>query len=62
VAGGGAQVDDPVGVGHQGLVVLDDDDRLAGFHQAVEQAEEVLDSARCRQPIVVRKHRSTTNC
>jgi hypothetical protein len=43
VAGAGAQVDDPVGVGHDGLVVLDDDDGLAGVHQAVEEGEEVLD-------------------
>ncbi len=31
VAGAGTEVDDPVGVGHDGLVVLDDDDRLAGI-------------------------------
>src|SRR4051794_8095927 len=30
VAGAGAEVDDPVGVRHDRLVVLDDDDRLAG--------------------------------
>jgi hypothetical protein len=29
VAGAGAQVNDPVGVGPHGLVVLNDDDRLA---------------------------------
>ena len=40
--GAGTDVDDPVGVGHHGLVVLDDDDRLAGVDEAVEQAEEVL--------------------
>src|SRR5687767_10795460 len=43
VAGAGAEVDDPVGVGHDRLVVLDDDDRLAGVDEAVEQGEEVLD-------------------
>ena len=43
VAGAGAEVDDPVGVRHDRLVVLDDDDRLAGVDEAVEQAEQVLD-------------------
>jgi hypothetical protein len=36
VACAGAQVDDPVDVGHYGQVVLDDDDRLAGVDQPVE--------------------------
>jgi hypothetical protein len=36
VAGAGAEVDDPVGVRHDRLVVLDDDDRLAGADQSVE--------------------------
>jgi hypothetical protein len=43
VAGTGAEVDDPVGVRHDGQVVLDDDDRLAGVDEAVEQAEQPLD-------------------
>ena len=43
VAGAGAEVDDPVGVGHHRLVVLDDDDRLAGVDEPVEQAEQLLD-------------------
>src|SRR5687767_3448663 len=43
VAGAGAEVDDPVGVRHDRLVVLDDDDRLAGVHEPVEQAEQLLD-------------------
>jgi hypothetical protein len=43
VAGTGAEVDDPVGVGHDRLVVLDDEDRLAGVHEPVEQAEELGD-------------------
>ena len=43
VAGAGAEVDDPVGVGHDRLVVLDDDDRLAGVDEPVEQAEQLLD-------------------
>ena len=43
VAGAGAEVDDPVGVRHHGLVVLDHDDRLAGVDEAVEQAEQLLD-------------------
>src|SRR5664279_4132850 len=43
VAGAGAEVDDPVGVRHDRLVVLDDDDRLAAVHQPVEQGEHVVD-------------------
>src|SRR5690606_9173603 len=43
VAGAGTQVDDPVGVSHHGLVVLDDDHRLAGVHQPVEEPQELLD-------------------
>src|ERR1700724_2539752 len=43
VAGAGAEVDDPVGVRHDRLVVLDDDDRLAGVDEPVEQAEQMLD-------------------
>ena len=43
VAGAGAEVDDPVGVRHDRLVVRDDDDRLAGVDEAVEQAEQLLD-------------------
>ena len=43
VAGAGAEVDDPVGVRHDRLVVLDDDDRLARVDEPVEQAEQLLD-------------------
>src|ERR687893_1778480 len=43
VAGAGAEVDDPVGVRHDRLVVLDDDARLAGVDEPVEQAEQLLD-------------------
>src|ERR687897_3364528 len=43
VAGAGTEVDDPVGVRHDRLVVLDDDDRLAGVDEPVEQAEKLLD-------------------
>ena len=42
VAGAGTEVDDPVRVRHDHLVVLDDDDGLAGVHQPVEQGEQVL--------------------
>ncbi len=42
VAGAGAEVDDPVGVSHDGLVMFDDDDGLAGVDEAVEQPEELL--------------------
>ena len=43
VAGAGAEVDDPVRVRHDRLVVLDDDHRLAGVDEPVEQAEQLLD-------------------
>src|SRR5665647_3214719 len=43
VAGAGSEVDDPVGVRHARLVVRDDDDRLAGVDEPVEQAEQLLD-------------------
>src|SRR6266849_5962136 len=36
VAGAGAEVDEPVGVRHDRLVVLDDNDRLAGVDEPVE--------------------------
>jgi len=39
----GPEVDDPVGVGHHGLVVLDHDDRLSRVHELVEKPEQVLD-------------------
>ena len=43
VACAGAEVDDPVGVRHDRLVVLDDDDRLAGVDEPVEQPEQLFD-------------------
>ena len=43
VAGARAEVDDPVGVRHDRLVVLDHDHRLARVDQPVEQAEQLLD-------------------
>src|SRR6185369_10969835 len=43
VAGPGTEVDDPVGVRHDRLVVLDDDHRLAGVDEPVEQPEQLLD-------------------
>ena len=39
----GPEVDDPVGVRHHRLVVLDDDHRLAGVDEPVEQPEQLLD-------------------
>src|SRR3954451_16706392 len=43
VAGAGAEVDDPVGVRHDRLMVLDDENRLAGVDEPVEQTEQLLD-------------------
>ena len=43
VAGARAEVDDPVGMRHDRLVVRDDNDRLAGVDEAIEQAEQLLD-------------------
>ena len=43
VTGSRAEVDDPVGVRHHGLVVLDDDDGLTGIDESIEQAEQLLD-------------------
>src|ERR1700675_521649 len=43
VTGAGTEIDDPVGVGHDRLVVGDDEDRLARVDESVEQAEELLD-------------------
>jgi hypothetical protein len=42
MAGAGTEVDDPVGMRHDRLVVLDHDDRLAGVDEPVEQAEQLL--------------------
>ena len=39
----GTEVDDPVGMRHHRLMVLDDDDRLTGVDEPVEQAEQLLD-------------------
>src|SRR6202035_5215415 len=43
VSGAGAEVDDPVSVCHDRLMVLNDNDRLAGVDDLVEQAEQLLD-------------------
>src|SRR3954469_6878957 len=43
VAGAGAGGHHPVGGPHGPLGVLDDDDRLAGVREPVEQAEQLLD-------------------
>src|SRR5690606_10945656 len=45
VTGAGTEVDDPVGVGHDRLVVLDDQHRLTGVDQPVQQCQELLNSA-----------------
>ena len=43
VAGAGAEVDDPVGVRHDRLVMLDDNHGLAGVDEPVQQVEQLLD-------------------
>ena len=43
VPGARAEVDDPVRVGHDGLVVLDDEDRGACVDEPVEQTEQLGD-------------------
>ncbi len=43
VTGARSDVDDPVGVRHHRLMVLDDDDRLSRVDEAIEQTEQVLD-------------------
>ncbi len=43
VAGARAEVDNPVGVRHYRLVVLNDDDRLTGVDEPVKQAQQMLD-------------------
>ena len=50
VAGARSEVDDPVGVCHHRLVVLDDDDRLAGVDESVEQAEQSFDVGEVMPP------------
>src|SRR3954469_22332634 len=43
MAGTGTQVDDPIGMRHDRLVVLDDDDRLTRVDEPVEQREQLFD-------------------
>src|SRR5262245_23900017 len=43
MASAGTDVDDPVRVRHDGLVVRDDDHRLAGVDEPAEQSEQPLD-------------------
>ena len=43
VASAGAELDDPVGLRHDPLVVRDDDHRLTGVDEPVEQVEQLLD-------------------
>ncbi len=51
VAGTGTEVDDPVGVGHDRLVVLDDDHRLPASTSRSSRPSSCSTSARCR-PVV----------
>jgi hypothetical protein len=39
----GAEVDDPVGLGDHVQVVLDEDDAVAGVHEAVQDADQAFD-------------------
>ena len=43
VAGAWTEIDDPVGVCHNRLVVLDHDDRFTRVDEPVQQAEQILD-------------------
>jgi hypothetical protein len=43
LTGARTQVDDPVGVGHHGLVMLDHDDRVAIVNEPVQQGQELVD-------------------
>ena len=46
MAGSGAEVDDPVGVNHHGLMVLNDDDGAAAVHEAIQEQQHGLDVGR----------------
>ncbi len=43
VTGARAEIDDPVSVGHHGLVVGDDNRRFAGIDEPIKEAEQVFD-------------------
>ena len=43
IAGFGAEIEDPVGFGGDGHVVLDDDDGVAFIDEAMEDVDEALD-------------------
>ncbi len=43
VTGTGTEIDEVVGMRHDRLMVLDDDDRASGVDESVEEAEQVLD-------------------
>ena len=46
MARSGAEVDDPVGVHHHGLVVLNDDEGAAAVHEVVQEQQHGLDVGR----------------
>jgi hypothetical protein len=48
VARAGTEVDDPVGMRHDRLVVLDDDDGFARVDEPIEQGQELLDVGEVR--------------
>ena len=56
LASAGSDVDDPVRVRHDSLVVLDDDDALARLDQAVEQPEQLLDVCKVQAGCRLVKH------
>jgi len=59
MAGARAEVDDPVGVRHDGLVVLDHDDAVAGLHEAIQHVEQIVDvrEVQARRRLVEHVHR-----
>src|SRR5689334_16205077 len=51
-----AQVDDPVSVRHDGLVMFDDDDATAAIDETIEQSEQILDICKMQSGRRLIKH------